>query len=220
MREYTIQRASQVPPMCGDAESQQWASAEVAQIDLYPWFEKGDKQPTTVRLLYDDNALYAQYLCEDRHIYAEATELNGKVWEDSCVELFVAIDLAAGMEYFNLEMNCCGTMLMGWGPNVHDERRRITPELAEQLTVAASLPSPTKEENPADRHWWIAATIPFEVIRKLTGRKAQPKSGDVWRGNFYRIGGKTSPQHACWNPIETERVNFHRPQDFGTLHFA
>jgi len=45
------------------------------------------------------------------------------------------------------------------------------------------------------------------------------RSGTVWRANFYRCGGKTDTQYACWNPIGCEKPDFHRPEFFGDLTF-
>ena len=108
MREYRIERTPTPPPLSGDVEGTPWADAQVLQIDTYPWYKGGVKQPTAVRLLYDDDALYTQFHCRDRHISAERTELNSTVCLDSCVELFATVDPKAGPDYFNLEMNCCG----------------------------------------------------------------------------------------------------------------
>ena len=37
--------------------------------------------------------------------------------------------------------------------------------------------------------------------------------------NFYKCGG-AEPNYLMWRPINTERPQFHRPQDFDTLSFA
>ena len=46
---------------------------------------------------------------EEEHVRAVTTEDNGPVWEDSCVEFFVADPVGDG--YFNFEINCIGTAL-------------------------------------------------------------------------------------------------------------
>ncbi|MDY7009218.1 MAG: carbohydrate-binding family 9-like protein, partial [Planctomycetota bacterium] len=70
-----------------------------------------------------------------------------------------------------------------------------------------------------DDGWWLAAAIPFAVISQIAGRKIAPKSGTHWRANFYRCGGKTDPQAACWNPIDLPEQDYHRPEFFGNLSF-
>ena len=68
--------------------------------------------------------------------------------------------------------------------------------------------------------WWAAVAISFRTLSELIGRTVAPAAGDAWKGNFYRCGGKTDPQFACWSPIEFPRPDFHRPEFFGELHFA
>ena len=220
MRRYEIHSVCQGPPLCGQIDVEPWASAVPIAIDNYPWYTGGQKQPTEARAVYDERAIYVQFRCQDRHIFAQATELNGPVYEDSCVEFFASPDPSRSGEYFNLEINCCGTFLMGFGPARHPERRRITPELASQIEIATLIGGPIKEEADTDEQWWAAAAIRFETLSEFIGRDIYPRLGDIWRGNFYRCGGKTDPQLACWNPIELPKPNFHSPQFFGELHFA
>jgi len=166
-------------------------------------------------MLYDRRALYAQFRCRDRHISAVRTRLNSDVFEDSCVELFLGPD----GEYFNVEINCCGTLHLGFGAGRRG-RRLIEPDQAARIRIATSVPTATKDESPDDAAWRVTAAIPFAVLSSLAGRTVRPRSGDVWGGNLYRCGGQTDPQHACWNPITSPQPDYHRPECFGDLRFA
>lgn len=212
---YTIHRVSTPPRL---ALSSEWDVAESLSIDNYPWFKGGQKQNTRVAVLYDDKALYALFVCEDKHIYSVATQSNGPVCLDSCVELFATPEPARGPDYFNFEANCCGTMLLGWGPERND-RVLANTDIFKQVRVATSIPSPTRGETPGDDGWWLAVALPYSAISKLAGRTISVKSGDQWKANFFRCGGKTDDQYACWNPIVTPKPDFHRPEQFGTLVF-
>ncbi len=213
-----VERAAQPAPLTGEVEGTAWAAAEPMAIDRYPWFAAGQRQATTARLLYDDRALSVQFLCEDRHISCQATELNGPVWLDSCVELFAA-PRPDGLGYFNLEINACGAFLMGFGAGRHG-RKLITPELAGRVEVVSSLPAGPKDDSPADAGWWAAARLPLDLLAEFTGLDVQAGPGHIWRANLYRCGGQTDPQYACWNPIAAEQPDYHRPECFGELHFA
>ena len=219
MKSYTIHRAAELVPLCGDAAAGPWKSADVAAIDEYPWYKAGAKQATAARVLYDDRAIYLQFLCQDRHIFAQVTETGGNVCRDSCVEFFATIDPDQGPDYFNVEMNCCGTRLMGFGPERKD-RRRLKPEQAGRIQVVTSVPGPTKAESPADQSWWAAVSLPFDFLSEFTGVKIAPKPGTLWRANFYRCGGQTEPQNASWNPIPWPTPDYHRPEFFGDVRFA
>ncbi|HUT61594.1 MAG TPA: carbohydrate-binding family 9-like protein [Phycisphaerae bacterium] len=218
MKQYRIRRASASPPLNGDASAGPWPQADALKIDEYPWYTAGAKQATAVRALYDDEALYLQFLCEDRHIFAEVTELNGPVCKDSCVEFFATIEPDRRPDYFNVEFNCCGTRLGKWGSQRHG-RKDITPAQAERIEVATSVPGPTKADSPNDDGWWLAVKLPLDLLSEFTGVRVRPASGTRWRGNFYRCGGRSDPQLACWNIIEWARPDYHRPEFFGEIVF-
>jgi len=221
MNTYTVQRTPAAPPLTGQVADTPWADAATLAIDTYPWYTAGGKQATTVRLLHDDEAIYVQFQCEDRHIFCEVTELNGPVSKDSCVELFATIDPDRRPHYLNFEANCCGTFLMGFNGS-RAEQRRISPELARRVAVVTSIQQPTRDESPDDDGWWLTAKLPLEVLSQLAGQPVQPTAGTRWRANFYRCGGRTERQYACWNPIDTAkhpRPDFHRPEFFGQLLF-
>ena len=214
-----MEPVSEPVPLAGQVARTPWAGANVLKIDRYPWYAGGHKQPTLVRMLYDAASLYVQFRCSDRHILSRVTELNGMVCEDSCVELFASPHPDERADYFNLEVNCCGCMHLGWGPE-RNGRRLVTPEPASRVHIATSEPAPTRDESPDDRRWWVAAAIPFAMLGEFAGHDVRPTRGDVWRANFYRCGGRPGGQYAVWSPIDWPHPDYHRPEFFGTLRFG
>ncbi|OGS26654.1 MAG: hypothetical protein A2297_00145 [Elusimicrobia bacterium RIFOXYB2_FULL_48_7] len=192
-----------------------WESANPLEINNYPWYTRGDKQKTEVRALYNDSSLFLQFSCEDKHISAENTALNSPVSRDSCVEFFA--DPGSG-SYFNVEVNCCGTLLAGYGPG-RPNRKLIDAALAEKIKISRTMPGPVKQESPQDKNWLVEIDIPFSVIEEFTGFKIPRGPGNIWKANFYRCGGKTDPQFACWAPVTSPKPDYHRPECFGELVF-
>jgi hypothetical protein len=147
------------------------------------------------------------------------------VWEDSCAEFFV--EPVPGKGYFNIEMNCIGAFLIY---HIVDCRRtesgfadfrKVTPQDASMLDVATSLPKgiPLDPEITEPVTWNIQYSLPYSLFSKYLGRDITPKSGDTWRGNFYKCGDKTSHPHwGSWNEVGGE-LNFHQPEYFGDLRF-
>ncbi len=218
-KNYLVRRASgPVRLACDDPV---WGQADRLEIDEYPWYTSGLKQATAVAVLYDDEAIYLLFVCEDKHISAVETLANSNVHIDSCVEFFATIDPDGRWGkwgYFNFEANCCGAAKLGFRPG--PEWRTLAPaELVETIRVNTSIPTPTKDESPDDDGWWLAAAIPFSAISEMVDGDVAPKSGDTWRANFYRCGGKTDPQYAAWNPIDLPEQDYHRPEFFGNLEF-
>lgn len=219
MSSYQIKRAPGEVPLTGAVAGTPWAAANVLDINQYAWYKDGKKQNTQVRILYDDRNLYLQFQCEDKHIAAKCTEHNGPVCLDSCVEAFMMIDPANGPHYFNLEINCCGNIHMGYG--VERNGRIVMDEKAsKRMTIKTSQPTPTKQESPADNGWWVAAKVPLDLISDFSGKKVAPKPGTAWKANFYRCGGETDVQYASWNLIQWHQPDFHRPEFFGDLKFV
>ncbi len=215
-KSYLIRRA--VEPVRLAADDLAWNQADRLAIDEYPWYRAGSKEATDVALLYDDQAVYALFVCQDRHISAVETRPNGSVYLDSCVEFFAMPSPPREKGYFNFEANCCGTVHLGFGPG-RQGRRLAGPAVHDQLCVATSIATATRAESPNDDGWWLAAALPFSALSQFAGFRVAPASGDLWRANFYRCGGKTDPQYACWNRIEWEKPDFHRPEFFGELKF-
>ncbi len=195
-----------------------WEAAERLAIDQFPWYESGQKQGTDVAMLYDDDGVYLLFVCEDKHIFSRETRPNGDVYLDSCVEFFAMVDPPRRGGYFNFEANCCGTVHLGFGEG-REGRRLAPPEVHNEICAITSIPTPTREESSAADGWWLAAMLPFATISQFAGFEVAPKSGTLWRANFYRCGGKTDTQYACWNPIGCEKPDFHRPEFFGDLTF-
>ena len=83
---------------------------------IFPWYEAGKKEQTVAKLLWDDEHLYAAFICEDAHISAEHTERDSEVWKDDTVEVFTAPDPDHPQMYFNLEMNVLGIFLDQFHP--------------------------------------------------------------------------------------------------------
>lgn len=217
MSTYKIVKAQGSVPLVGEVTGP-WAKANVLQVENHPWYKGGQKQGTAVRVMYDDQAVYLQFICQDKHSFSKETRFNGDVYLDSTVEFFASIDPAKKPDYFNLEINCCGVMHVGFGPGRHD-RKLMSEALGKRITVVRSIQTATKEESAADNGWFLAVKVPFDVISEFAGEKVKPAKGTIWKANFYRCGGKTDTQHACWNMIGVPTPDFHRPEYFGELTF-
>ena len=197
-------------------EPAHWCHAETAAVDVFPWFMSGLKQRTEVRLVYDKDALHLLFEAQDIHSYAGKRELNGRVYLDSCVEFFASPWPDDTPDYFNCEINCCGAIHFGFGPDRYN-RRLISPALAEDILVLSTIAGDAKKEFQDDSGWKVYVRLPRKTLSALCGRSVG--FSGMWRGNFHRCGGRTEPQFACWNPIDSPNPDYHRPEQFGELMF-
>ncbi|MFW5798315.1 MAG: carbohydrate-binding family 9-like protein [Planctomycetota bacterium] len=216
MAEYTIRKVDDFT-VDADPDKDTWQGVPSLPIDVYRWYKSGKKQDTEVKVVYSDTAVYCLFACQDKHISAERRELNGPVCRDSCVEFFATVEPDKQPHYFNLEMNCCGQLHLGWGPERGEDRKLVSPELARKIEIASTVPGQTKTDSPEDDGWVLEVKLPFEVLRQHCGYTFTG-SGTVWKANFYRCGG-TDDQYASTFPIELPKPDFHRPEFFQPIVF-
>lgn len=221
MSEYAIKSTTATVPLDGTVDETPWDRADRLDVDQFNWHVEGPKPETTARMLYDSRRLYLQFRVEDREISSKVTELNGPTFQDSSVELFADPNPDEDSRYFNFEANCCGYFKLGWQEEGWQERgieRDLLPAtLAERIDVETSIEGETREPQPDDEGWWLAASIPFAVLAEFTGIDIDP--GTVWRGNVYRSGVATTSQMASWNPMPTAEPAYHSPEHFGRFRF-
>lgn len=140
-----------------------------------------------------------------------ATELsdNGRNWEDSCCEFFISPD---GKSYFNIEINCIGSVLMARGEG-RDGRVKVEEKEVARIIRHCSLEHKLFDCKGGLHSWQVAVVIPFDLIG-LDPDKL-PESVNV---NFYKCGDLTATPHfVTWNPVGTPNPDFHRPEYFGKL---
>lgn len=181
-----------------------WSIAPSVIIDEYPWYQGGKKQLTYVQCVISNNHICLNVIGEDKYVRADAKCLNDPVYNDSCFEFFLTPNSEKGGSYFNIEMNCSGTLYLAYKDNT-EERRLITEAEAEEISIHTQR---------LEDGWTLMIQIPIAILEAMCGYKIEK---NMWHGNFYRCGGSEDQQYACWNKIEWEHPNFHLPSTFGTL---
>jgi hypothetical protein len=73
-------------------------------------------------------------------------------------------------------------------------------------------------EIKGDNRWALTMAIPLETFFH---HEIGDLRGKSFRANFYKCGDKLSnPHYVTWNPIGTEKPDYHRPEHFGKLKFV
>jgi len=184
-------------------------------IDAINWKEYNYKPEVILSIAYSDHELFLKYLIKENYFKAEKTDSNQMVCEDSCVEFFVSPQ-DDGI-YYNMEFNAIGTCLFGAGTD-RASNERVKPEIISKirrLTTAGRKPITGRS---GEFVWAITIAIPFDVfflhqIKNLNGK--------TFRVNFYKCGDKLEvPHYVTWNPVGTEKPDFHQSEHFGLLKFV
>lgn len=165
----------------------------------------------TATLAHDNNYLFCFFQVRERHVRVATLDDNGPVWEDSCVELFIAD--ADGRHYYNFETNAAGVALASRRVS-RTECVHFPPEKMERIIRISSLPKEkTDIRDDAGIEWSLLVGIPFDLFSDPI-----PGKLDI---NIYKCGDKTdTPHFLSWAPIETPSPDFHRPEFFRTVKLA
>src|SRR5690348_7647732 len=87
---YEVHRATAPIVVGGKLDDAAWAKASPPINLSFFWdSQKGAKQKTDVRLLWDDQALYVGYDLEDADITAQFTERDDPTYRDDAAEIFI-----------------------------------------------------------------------------------------------------------------------------------
>ncbi|WP_422082428.1 carbohydrate-binding family 9-like protein [Ulvibacterium sp.] len=188
---------------------------ELQSIEVINWEKFPYLPEVKFRIAHSNNQIWLKYYVNEKNILADRTEINGAVSRDSCVEFF--FDPLGDGSYYNFEFSCIGTPHLAYGPDRHT-REFIPPKKIERLIkIKSSLGNLPFKEKGGGHQWEMTMILPAEL---LTSHKGIKLAGLRSRSNFYKCGDDTSEKHyVSWNPVGTERPDFHRPEFFGTLIF-
>lgn len=156
-----------------------WEAVEPLSIDTFPWYKKGEKQLTYVKMVLSNETICLKVECEDTHSYAAITEFNGSVYKDSCFEFFLTPNEDRGSAYLNFETNCCRTLHVGYGEDI-DGRILSTIEQGSKVVINSSIIGPCKEEQSGDLGWQLSMEIPLSLIEEMS---ILPISKTLWYGD-------------------------------------
>jgi hypothetical protein len=184
-------------------------------LDTVNWTEYDYRPYVQFRIAYSDTAIFLHYKVMEYSVRALAMDDNGEVWKDSCVEFFVMPE-NDGI-YYNFEFNCIGTCLLAAGTE-RNGREFAAPDLISQISHRSSLFRERITERKTYGTWNITIGIPYSCFFRHPGYLP---AGKTVRANFFKCGDELKyPHFLSWNPIDTEKPEFHRPEFFGTLKFA
>ena len=183
-------------------------------IGTLNWDKFQYKPRVQFAMAYGPKEIYLKFYVQEAHTKAEKSEINEMVCQDSCVEFFVSP--ADDGVYYNFEFNPIGTIHLSCGTGRHD-RTRIENAVASKVRTMGSMGSLPFGERSGDMSWTLTIAIPLEVfINHDTGSL----KGKTFRANFYKCGDMlTVPHYVTWNPVLTEKPDFHRPEYFGEIVF-
>jgi hypothetical protein len=212
---YEIKRTSTRIVIDGKLDDAVWKDAPPVTF-VFPWEDqKGAKQKTTVRLLWDSDNLYLAYDCEDADITAQYLKRDDPTYKDDAVELFINPN-PVQKAYYGLEMNARATLYdyLFVFPDVFVARVDF-----DGVQLATHIRGTLNMTGDRDEGWSLEVAIPWKNFGELT-KKLPPEPGASWTANLNRWDG-TEPARRLsqWSNSGMKTPNPHQPARFGNLVF-
>jgi len=188
---------------------------EAQKIEICNWPEVKPYRPEVqFRIFHTGENMVIRYEVIEKSTAAAASEDDGKVWEDSCVEFFISP--GCNMSYYNFEANCIGKMHIAHR-NKGEKSVHATPEQFALVKRFPSIGTKPFPEIKGENQWSLTLIVPAKALFE--------DNIESWDGleptmNFYKCGDKLSDSHyLSWAPINIEKPSFHRPDFFRKIKF-
>lgn len=183
-------------------------------VESVNWFNEFPYKPITfVNIARSQKSVFIRFYVHGIMLKAIYSEDQSPVCEDSCVEFFCKVP--ENDYYTNFEFNCIGTCAASQRKDRKTDVVRFNPEQMKTIKRFSSIGNRAFNEMEGMFEWELTVEIPFELIG-INNDKLPEKL----LANFYKCAGKTdSPHYVSWNPVKTEKPDFHRPEFFGEVIF-
>jgi len=208
----------------GRLNESSWQHA-AASGNFVIWDDSGPgSQATTVKLVWDDAAVYVGYQVQDTDMYATYTGRDSRTWEQDVVELFSRVpgDPTAYVEY---EISPLGTIWDGTYTDIFTGPAAAwdSPGFAAGVQVDGTVSDP----GDTDVGFTAEMAIPWPDIYK--NANIPTDGAEIWM-NFNRIDWQTpdvlggrgkagTDEYTGWSPTIGPHLSFHRPDEFGIVAF-
>jgi uncharacterized protein (DUF362 family) len=160
---------------------------------------------TSARFLWSASALFALFELDGSELFVDRSRPieseRARLYEEDCVELFLAPDAARAEHYYEIELGPLGHF---FDLEIDRAAKRSSVEWSSKLQVSTTRDTAGKRSLIEVR---IAAP---EIISALRAGARLPLA-------LYRMEGREPRHYLAWRPPRTTRPNFHVPEGFGLL---
>ena len=219
LRLYHCHRATTAIVIDGRLNDPAWRAAEIATrfTDLFQK-QRPVTQQTRVRLLWDEEYLYAAFSAVDNNAWATKMERDAPLWEEEVVELYLDPDGDA-RDYLEYEVNPLGALIDLLIPyaGAQAEWQKCARWNCAGIQAAARVFGQVADRTQRDHGWAAELAVPLSALPPQQG--VPPRPGVVWRAQFFRIDrpvGEPDPRCSSWNDTPL----FHLPERFGQVVFT
>lgn len=214
--EYTVARAGGPITIDGKLDEPAWQAAAEASLTYWWPDQTGPKDATIVRLLWDDEALYAAFDCADQDIVATHENRDDPTYRDDCVELFVLPSPERFPSiYVGLEMSARGVLYdyLCVPPLAFLKRFQL-----DGCEVAVQRAGTLNQRDDVDDGWTLEVRLPWINVEEFV---EPPRAGWSFRAMLNRWNG-VEPDRAMslWSDSGTRDPSPHNAARFGLMTLA
>ncbi len=173
----------------------------VFTLDNYLWGSRKEDTDVQLTLFKSDGNLCFEFSVREKELRRMVWDDQGRVWEDSCMELFISPDRE---HYFNFEFSASGALRIGYGTSRTD-RTPVSDELIKSVRRKVTIAENT---NKVSRY-----TLAGEIPMKKFGLDVS-----VLYMNAYKCGDMLKEPHfISLFPIDLPSPDFHQIRFFGEV---
>ncbi len=176
------------------------------------------RHPTFARIVWDEEALYLAFECDDPDIHTPYTERDDPLYNSEAVEIFIDAD---GDKDEYVELQAAPNDLHFDAAFKGGSRKGFDTSYNHSYETKASLEGTLNDDSDQDTRWISEWRIPIAGLKDIP---RPPAVGDRWKINLFRLdrirrGGKVRGSEAtAWSSPYSG--DFHNLDRFGTLHFV
>jgi hypothetical protein len=186
----------------------------IHSINNNPWPQFNTNVKAGFSIFHNDNEIGLKYYVNEDVLKATSRYFNEDVHKDNCVEFF--IEFEQENQYYNIEVNCLGSIKVGYGKGTI-ERRLLPQELLKKIAINVVMKYILGNNGPSFK-WELLIIIPSNIFCYTN---LSSFSGLKCKANFYKCGDDLpNPHFLTWNKIIAETPDFHLPEFFGQLNFV
>lgn len=218
---YDVLRARAPITIDGIVTDKEWGrAAKITQwSDLFQP-ERALMNPTTARMLWDEEYFYLAFECTDDDIWGTLTQPDAFIFMEEVAEIFIDPE-GKGRHYWEIEISPRNTVLdimvpmAGWEICAPRTCKYDVLGLRSAVKVYGTLDN----RDDRDEKWTVEMAIPWS---EFAGRKVNvpPKDGDSWRIQLFRVEREdrdpNDEQVVSWSPSPGV---YHEPRNFGVVAF-
>ena len=184
-----------------------WQVVPEEKLENFLWDSDAEYNVYFKMCFLKNKGIYLRMRCDETELRAVNKERDGRVWEDSCMEMFLC-PFPYRDEYVNFEINCEGVYLSQYGA---ERENRI-------FLKSFVFTEPNVETKITSDGWSLELFVPCELISDAYGEEFTADKCTI-RGNFTKCGDLTEHTHyGSFSELSTLDLGFHNPKCFAVIN--